>query len=65
MADRLTIVELAGEAKLKIDQDSLLTQENRTRAKTWLVQTLKDANATDIDKRRTLANYVLSGKIVD
>jgi hypothetical protein len=62
MADKLSLAELTARVKLAIEQNSLLTPEDRSSLKAWLLRTIQDANSTDIEKRQALANYVLSGK---
>jgi hypothetical protein len=60
LAAKTTLAELTRAAKLGIEQDQLLsTDEKRTR-KAWVVGVLQDANTPEDDKKLTLANYVLS-----
>ncbi|MBM3819515.1 MAG: hypothetical protein FJW14_10960 [Acidimicrobiia bacterium] len=62
LANRLTLADLGQRTRLSIDQDSLLSPEEKLTAKTWLLQVVNDHNATEGDKRATLANYLLSGQ---
>jgi len=65
LAANQTLVDLTARAKLAIDQNSLLSPEDRTRLKSWLVRTLQDAGSNEIEKRQALANYVLSGQTME
>lgn len=62
LADRHNLGDLTARVKLAIEQNSLLSPEDRTRLKGWLVRTLQDVNSTEVEKRQVLANFVLSGQ---
>ena len=57
-----TLAALAARAKLSIEQDALLTSDDKRRAKAWLLSTLQDPNTSDEDKRAALADFILSGQ---
>ena len=65
LAESQSLADLTARAKLAIEQNSLLSAEDRGRLKAWLVRVLQDAGATEIEKRQTLANYILSGQTPD
>jgi hypothetical protein len=60
-----TLSALAARAKLGIDQDALLTTDDKRKAKAWLLTVLQDTKITDDEKRATLADFVLSGQRSD
>ena len=62
LATEVSLVELGTRAKLNVEQDGLLSLEDKRVAKTWIVKVLGDANTSDFDKRAALANYILSGE---
>ena len=62
LASGQTLAALGARARLSIDQDALLTSDDKRRAKTWLLSVIQDANTTDEDKRAALADFVLSGQ---
>jgi hypothetical protein len=57
-----TLASLAARARLSIDQDALLTSDDKRKAKAWLLSVIQDAGTTEEDKRAALADFVLSGK---
>ena len=61
-AGKFDLAELASRAKLDIEQDQLLTPEDKIRAKAWILSVLKDDAANDFDKRAALADFILSGQ---
>ncbi len=58
----LLTIRLSLQARLATAQNSLLTPEDRNRLMSWLLRTVRDQDSTELDKRRTLANYILSGQ---
>jgi hypothetical protein len=60
-----TLLALAARAKLSIDQDALLTADDKRKAKAWLLTVLQDTRITDEEKRATLADFILSGQRSD
>jgi len=62
LAAAQSLPDLTARTKLAIEQNSLLSPEDRGRLKSWLVKVLQDAGATEVEKRQTLANYILSGQ---
>lgn len=62
LANTLSLEELGSRAKLSIEQDSLLSTEDKRTAKAWLLRVLQDPNSSDLDKRLTLADFILSGQ---
>jgi hypothetical protein len=65
LAQQVSLSDLAGRAKLSVEQDALLTPQERIVAKAWIVQIIKDTETDEMDKRKTLANYVLSGQRIE
>ncbi len=65
LAESLSLAGLTARVKLAIEQNSLLSPEDRSRLKAWLLRTIQDASATDVEKRQALANYVLSGQATE
>ena len=65
LAQQLSLSDLAARAKLSVEQDALLTPQDRIVAKAWIVQILKDPETDESDKRNTLANYILSGQRIE
>jgi hypothetical protein len=62
MAAQNTLAQLVSQAKLDIEQDQLLSAEEKRLRKAWVLRVFQDANASDEDKRATLADYLLSGQ---
>jgi hypothetical protein len=58
----LSLEVLGSRAKLSIEQDSLLNPDDKRTAKAWLLRVLQDSNSSDLDKRLTLADFILSGQ---
>lgn len=65
LANSKPLKELASEAKFSIEADALLSAEERSSRKKWLLKILQDATTTEDDKKITLANYVKSGQMMD
>ena len=57
-----SLSELATQAKLYIEQDQLLSADEKRSRKAWLLRVLQDTETPDDDKRSTLADYILSGQ---
>jgi hypothetical protein len=62
LANQLSVAQLAARAKLSIEQDALLSPEEKRSRKGWLLKVLKDTETSDFDKQLVLADYVLSGQ---
>ena len=62
LASTETLSSLGARAKLSIEQDALLSSDDKRTAKTWLLNVVKDANSTEDDKRAALADFILSGQ---
>jgi hypothetical protein len=65
LANSKQLKELASEAKFSIEADALLSAEERSSRKKWLLKILQDATTTEDDKKITLANYINSGQMMD
>ena len=65
LASRESLAELATQAKLRIEQDALLQQQDRTRMKAWLLKVVEDAGASELEKKLALTNYILSGQLYE
>lgn len=61
LANELTLVDLARRARLSAVQDRLLSDEEKERHKQWIVSVVNDTESDDLDKRLSIANYILSG----
>ncbi len=57
-----TLAALAARSRLSIDQDALLTSDDKRKSKAWLLSVIQDGNTTEDDKRAALADFVLSGQ---
>jgi hypothetical protein len=62
LANKSTLTDLARRAKLSIDQDSLMSVEDKSASKSWLLKVLEDEAANEEDKKASLANYLTSGQ---
>jgi hypothetical protein len=62
LASTLALQELVRRVKLSIEQDSLLTPEERRDAKAWVLTVINDHEADEYEKKTALANYFLSGQ---
>lgn len=64
LANQKTLDDLVGQAKLSITQDALLNSSEKILAKKWVIETVQDTS-TEVEKRQTLANFILSEKRSD
>jgi hypothetical protein len=62
LAAKEPLAALATRAKLNIEQDALLAPEDKRRAKAWVLNVLQDRDATELDKRAAVADFILSGQ---
>lgn len=62
LASGKSLTELATQAKLNIEQDQLLTADEKRSRRDWLLRLVKDAETSDEDKRAFIADYILSGQ---
>lgn len=62
LAAKKDLRELGMRARLRVDQDALLASDERVRIKAWLLRVIEDENATDEEKRTSLADFILSGQ---
>ena len=62
LANNSTLMDLARRTKLSVEQDSLMSADDKTAAKAWVLKVLEDATSTDDDKKASLANYLTSGQ---
>lgn len=62
LAESEELGALGRRAKLRIDQDVLLAPEEKTRTKAWLLRVVEDDKASDLDKKTSLADFILSGQ---
>jgi hypothetical protein len=63
LAKKESLVDLATQAKLRIEQDALVGQPDRARMKAWVLKVIEDTSASELDKKLALANYILSGQV--
>ena len=64
LARTASLENLAGRARLSINQDALLSAEEKNRALLWILTLLDDRRSTEEDKRLALADFLLSGQRV-
>src|SRR5438270_5969406 len=58
-----SLLELTQEARLRVRQDSLLSEDMRTQLFEWILSTVQQAgSADDFDARAALSDFVLSGQ---
>lgn len=57
-----SLASLVSRAKLSINQDALLSAEEKNRAMLWILSLLEDKKSTEVDKRLALADFLLSGQ---
>jgi hypothetical protein len=63
LANTKSITELAPQAKLAINQDALMTVEEKRLTKEWLLKVIQEAQAgNDLDQRAAIADFILSGQ---
>jgi hypothetical protein len=62
LAESQTLQALSARAKLSIDQDALLTDDDKRKSKAWLLRLLQDQNTPEAEKRSALADFILSGQ---
>lgn len=62
LASGKSLNELATQAKLSIEQDQLLTADEKRSRRDWLLRLVKSTETSDEDKRAFIADYILSGQ---
>ena len=62
LAKAETLDTLVSRAKLSVNQDALLSLDEKSRALIWILTLLEDKESTDEDKRLALADFLLSGQ---
>ena len=62
LAAEQTLSALVARTRLGIDQDALLTLDDKRKAKAWLLSIAQDPNTSEEDKRAALADFILSGQ---
>jgi uncharacterized protein YfaT (DUF1175 family) len=50
------------DAKLSVDHDALLTPEQKESLKGWLLDIAKDQESADLERRATVASFLLTGE---
>lgn len=61
-ATNMALADLVSQARLAVNQDAILTAEEKKTNVAWILSVLQDAATTDFDKRAALADYILSGQ---
>jgi hypothetical protein len=61
-AESMSLKQLATVALNDVDGDALMSDDEKAAQRTWLLGVLKDAVATDEEKRRILARFMLTGR---
>jgi hypothetical protein len=67
LAGQKTLSDLGQQAKLAIDQDALMTVEEKRACKEWLLKVLQEGQghpADDAEQRNAIADFILSGRHV-
>jgi hypothetical protein len=62
MAKSMPLDQLTARAKLAINQNAILTADEKRGAMIWLLGIMQDQATNEFDKSCTLADYVLSGQ---
>jgi hypothetical protein len=64
LAGKKSLVELGVQARLAIDQDALMSSEERRLNKEWLLKVINEGKppADDSEQRNAIANFILSGR---
>ena len=62
LATEKSLPDLSQLARNDIQSNDLLTAEKKKSLTAWVLKVEKDPNATEEDKKFTLANFVLSGR---
>jgi hypothetical protein len=62
LANGKTLKDLMTQARLNIEQDQLLTADEKRSRKAWLLKVVDDATTEEADKRAVVADYILSGQ---
>jgi hypothetical protein len=55
------LADLLSKARSRINSNALLDETQKVEAKEWLTKVAKDAAAEEADKRRAIADFILSG----
>ena len=61
LASSTSLADLASRARLSIEQDMLIDFEEKRHRKAWLVRVEKDTSLSELDKKLTIADFILSG----
>jgi hypothetical protein len=61
LSDETELAELARRVRLSISQDALLSTEEKESAKKWLLDVLNDQASSEVEKKDSLAIYILAG----
>ena len=62
LAQSLPLDQLTARTKLAINQNAILSGEEKRTSMAWLLSVLQDQASTDLDKRLALADFILSGQ---
>jgi hypothetical protein len=61
MVSQYELPELVKRAKLRIHNDALLTDEQKSKSLAWVLQVIRDTQNDDFDKSVTIAIFILAG----
>lgn len=61
LSDSSQLAALARDAKLRVNNDTLLSRQRKTELLAWILTVLKDPQASEPDKKDALATFVLYG----
>jgi hypothetical protein len=62
LAQGKELPDLLAQAKLSVEQDQLLTPEEKRSRKEWLLKVAQDSSTPDAEKKAAVADYILSGQ---
>lgn len=65
LADEKSLEKLVAECRTVIEVNQIMTGEEKRLARAWILKVIEDAGSDDAEKRRTLANFRLSGQQSD
>lgn len=62
LANKTSLVDLGRNAKLRVNNDPLLTKEQKAERLQWILTVIQDAQSTELEKKDALATFILYGK---
>jgi hypothetical protein len=62
LASAKALGDLTTQARMYIEQDQLISPEEKRARQIWLLSIIRDVNTTEFDKKAVIADYILSGQ---